>query len=101
VGRWPAFSCASRAALSPASCVAFSFDVNVPELVLGDAAVVAVLDGVAALTPSGPAIMAPITPPVSSEPATPAPRINRCIWFIFHLLDWQWSQHEGDRLSKP
>jgi hypothetical protein len=82
--------------------VAFSFETNFPELVLGDAAVVAALDEVAALAPSGPAMVAPITPPVSSEPATPAPRINLCILFIFFTSsDWQWSQHEGDRLSKP
>jgi hypothetical protein len=30
VGTWPAFSCASRAALSPASWVAFSLEWNVP-----------------------------------------------------------------------
>jgi hypothetical protein len=35
VGNWPAFSWASRAALSPASWVAFSLEWNVPEGVDG------------------------------------------------------------------
>jgi hypothetical protein len=36
VGTWPAFSCASRAALSPASCVGSSFDTNLPPDVLDE-----------------------------------------------------------------
>jgi len=43
VGNWPAFSWASRAALSPASWVAFSLEWNVPE---GDDGVVEGVDGV-------------------------------------------------------
>jgi hypothetical protein len=36
VGTWPAFSCASRAALSPASCVGSSFGTNLPPDVLDE-----------------------------------------------------------------
>src|SRR5206468_8852697 len=72
VGTWPAFSWASRAALSPASWVGSSFGTNLPELALGDVAAAAVLE-VAALAASGPASAAPITPPVNSDPATAAP----------------------------
>jgi hypothetical protein len=45
VGICPAFSCASRAALSPASWVAFSFEWNVPAagVALGVAVVAAVV----------------------------------------------------------
>ncbi len=43
MGNWPAFSWASRAALSPASWVAFSLEWNVPE---GDDGVVEGVDGV-------------------------------------------------------
>jgi hypothetical protein len=73
VGNWPAFSWASRAALSPASWLAVSLGTNFPAVVLGDVAVAAVLDEVAALAPSGPAMVAPMTPPVNSDPAIATP----------------------------
>ena len=53
-----------------------------PEPALGLAAVAATFVVVAALAPSGPAIVAPMTPPVSNDPATAAPTRNLLIWFI-------------------
>src|SRR2546423_14446786 len=87
VGNWPAFSWASRAALSPASWVASSFGTNLPELALGDVAAAAVLE-VAALAASGPASAAPMTPPPKSEPAIAAPtNIPRIRFMGDHLLE--------------
>ncbi len=74
-GRCPEFSWASTVALSPDSWVAFSLDLKVPALALGlaDAAASCVLDPLlAAVAASGPARVAPITPPAISDPATPA-----------------------------
>jgi hypothetical protein len=58
VGTWPASSCASRSALSPASCCAFSFGWNVP---LGAALLVLVVDELWALLAPAPNDVAPAT----------------------------------------
>src|SRR6266550_8514908 len=70
VGTWPAFSCASRAALSPASCVASSLGTNLPEEVLEEG----LGDGDAAWAASvvAPYKTAPATPPTSIDPAIAA-----------------------------
>jgi hypothetical protein len=79
VGNFPAVSSASRCALSEASCVAFSFGLNVP---LGGAP--CGLDGapaagvllcvvvVAAPLEAAPNTVAPTAPPPSSDPAITA-----------------------------
>src|SRR5437868_15079833 len=66
VGTCPAFSCASRAALSPASCVGSSLRTNVPD----GAADEGLGEGVAAaaVITVAPQIMAPATPPTSIDP---------------------------------
>src|SRR5713101_9306942 len=92
VGNWPASSCASRAALSPASWVAFSFGTNVPlGAVLGTVAellVVVVVAPVAALPAAELSTVPPIAPP-ASEPASTVVRIHFFEMFIcFHLLSW-------------
>ena len=87
VGTCPAFSCASRAALSPASWVGSSLGTNLP-------GVVAVLDDglgvgdVAADAEStvAPYKTAPATPPTSIEPATVAAIAVLRIAFTFYLL---------------
>src|SRR2546421_9818093 len=68
VGPCPAFSCASRAALSPASWVASSLGTNVPELEDGFG------EGLAAEAVSmvAPYSTAPPTPPTSIDPAMAA-----------------------------
>jgi hypothetical protein len=74
VGIWPAFSWASRAALSPASCAAFSFEWNVPGVgaealgLLPDDAGAVVVGVVAALAELPANSAAPIAPPVRVEP---------------------------------
>src|SRR5712692_1804367 len=70
VGTWPAFSCASRAALSPASCVASSLGTNLPVEVLDEG----LGDGDAAWAASvvAPYKTAPATPPTSIDPAMAA-----------------------------
>src|SRR5207253_11143670 len=81
-GRWPEFSWASTVALSPASWAVASLDLNVPAAALGlaDAAASWVGEPVlAAAAASGPASVAPITPPAISDPATPAIVITRCV----------------------
>src|SRR5205807_3709194 len=78
-GRWPEFSADSRAALSPDSWVAFSFDLNAPAAGLAVAAAATPLLVVLfAAADSGPARVAPMMPPVTSEPTTPA--IVRALW---------------------
>lgn len=73
VGTCPAFSCASRAALSPASWVGSSFGTNLPGVVveldagLGVGVVAADAESMVA-----PYKTAPATPPTSIEPATVA-----------------------------
>jgi hypothetical protein len=87
VGNRPAFSCASRAALSPASWVGFSFEWNVPDdppvAPLAElAALEAVVDAfVAALLAVGANSVA-ATPPVSIDPPTIA-AIARLLCRIF------------------
>jgi hypothetical protein len=79
VGICPAFSCASRAALSPASWVAFSLEWNVPlgvaaavELLLDDAApVLGVV--VAAFEELPVKRAAPSAPPMRVEPTIAKP----------------------------
>lgn len=96
VGNFPAVSSASRCALSEASCVAFSFGLNVP---LGGAP--CGLDGVpaagvllcvvvvAAPLEAAPNSVAPTAPPPSSDPAIAAVmmplRIGLMV-FLFHVL---------------
>jgi hypothetical protein len=66
----------------------------VPEPALG-LAVVAAGVAVAALAASGPAIMAPTTPPVNSEPPTAAPTRNLLMGFIFSPpLSFAWASME-------
>jgi len=83
VGTWPAFSCASRAALSPASWVGSSLGTKLPVEELepddgvgdGDAADAAMVVAYSA---------APPTPPMSIEPATtPAATNFRALSTIF------------------
>src|SRR5438552_16524245 len=70
VGTCPAFSCASRAALSPASCVGSSLGTNVPD----EAADEGLGEGVAvaAVITVAPYSMAPATPPTSIDHAIAA-----------------------------
>jgi hypothetical protein len=64
--------------------VAFSFGTNVPEPTPGDAAVAVALGEVAALATSGPAIVAPITPPVSRDAPMATPTmILRMLSMVF------------------
>jgi hypothetical protein len=73
VGIWPAFSCASLAALSVFSCAVFSLEWNVPGAgVPLDAAAPldAVVFVVAALLADGASTVAPSRPPVAIEPRT-------------------------------
>src|ERR1700688_441478 len=77
VGTWPAFSCASRAALSVASCAAVSFDTKVPDAAVGvvGLGLAAVVAAEAAIVVA-PYITAPTTPPTSIDPAIAAAAID-------------------------
>src|SRR2546421_610333 len=71
VGTCPAFSCASRAALSPASWAGSSFGTNLPVDVLPLEPLEGLGDGDAAAAASVVAYRAaPPTPPISIEPVT-------------------------------
>src|SRR6266481_8237099 len=92
VGICPAFSCASRAALSPASCVGSSFDLNVPAAgaVPGDgvevaAGVVVVVVLVCALA-APPNSEAPMTPPAIIDPRIADPTSAFNLTFILVSL---------------
>jgi hypothetical protein len=76
VGRWPAFSWASRAALSVASCAGSSLGTKVPDA----AGVAGVGDGdaAAAVIIVAPYMTAPTTPPVSIDPAIALPTKILC-----------------------
>src|SRR6266550_4968316 len=80
VGTWPAFSCASRAALSVASCAGSSLGTNLPDDVLDEG----LGDGDAAEAVSTVAlyITAPATQPTSIEPAIAAAATDLRIPFI-------------------
>src|SRR5438874_515330 len=80
VGTWPAFSCASRAALSVASCAGSSLGTNLPAEVPAEG----LGDGVAAEAVSTVALYstAPATPPTSIDPAMAAAAIVLRIPFI-------------------
>src|SRR5713101_1524191 len=72
VGTCPAFSWASRAALSPASCVASSLGTNLPVDEPGVGVGLAAVVAAAALRGETPYRAAPATPPTSIDPAMAA-----------------------------
>src|ERR1700704_1606560 len=61
VGAWPAFSCASRAGLSVASCAAVSFETNGPDAAVPGVGLAVVAADAAIVV--APYITAPATPP--------------------------------------
>jgi hypothetical protein len=82
VGIWPAFSWASRAALSVFSWAAFSLEWNVPDGATEVLPFVAVVLVVAALLAVGAKTVAPSKPPVAIEPRTVETRIAFRFVFI-------------------
>src|SRR3979490_3173709 len=70
VGAWPAFSCASRAGLSVASCAAVSFETNGPDAAVPGVGLAVVAADAAMVV--APYITAPATPPKSIDPAMAA-----------------------------
>jgi len=101
VGNWPAFSWASRAALSPASWVGSSFEWNVPDggltVVPPPLEVAGVELVVAALLTVGASSVAPIAPPPIIEVPTIATARSplRVVFISKHVLCSVWLSSFG------